>query len=244
MNEQAAKTRKPLVKKGGTRYPKYRLEDALLWSKKLVSRTHTAPQPQDVIFAAVVESRGSTADIKVSALRQYGLLDGKSSAYIATDLAKKIAHAPPEEVHEFYKQAALTPPIFRGLYDTFGASEVTKSQLKRRAADLNVHPDSLDECVEMYVSSLSAAGLARLDGDRVIQGELPVLPPENNSENPESPEEEDNTEVGAEVMAATLPTSRGRSGKSSVNVTVNLDSSLDPEKLEKQLALLKRYGAI
>lgn len=247
MTDSALATKK-LIKKGGTRYPKYRLEDALVWGRKLVSRTHSGPQNHGVISAAVVESKGSTAEIKVSVLRQYGLLEGTSAAYTATELAKKIASSPPEDLGPLYKAAALSPPIFAELYNTFGSGEVAKSRLKQRASALKVHPDSVDECIDIYIASLTTAGLGNVDGDRFLQTDGPSLavsepltPIIDEADQAQEATALDTAESGA---GERMTPRRIDKARSTVTITVNIDASLDPEKLEKQLALLKRYGAI
>ena len=63
MVESAPSGKRPLPKrKGGTRFPRYNLKDALGWATKLVSKTHLGPQTADVIFSGVLASRGSTAE--------------------------------------------------------------------------------------------------------------------------------------------------------------------------------------
>lgn len=247
MSDDQPKIRKAPVKRGGARYPKYKLEDALGWSSKLVSRTHATPQPEEVIFAAVVTARGSTGDIKIAALKQYGLMEGSSTGYSATELARKVAAAPEEDSAPLIADAALSPPVFKQLYDTFAPGEATRGRLKQRTSDLKVHPDNADECVDIYISALTTAGLARAEGDKLIHVALNEISASRNAEEEAveaadtKPGQNSSTESVAEIDDAPVVATRGRSA---VTVTVNVDSTMDPDKLEKQLALLKRYGAL
>lgn len=241
------------VRKGGTRFPRYSLKDALPWGKKLVSKTHLGAQPRDVVFAGVVGSASTTGEIKVSALKQYNLLEGTAKAYMATQLAREIEAAPVEELPPLLRKAALAPDVFDALFRTFHGDEVTLAKLKQRAADLKVHPEETERCVKLYVESLELAGLATKKGDSVQheseQGPAKaVLPPSNN-------DDEENNSEQAELDSVDTPPSEEASiiqpdqdlnirPRAVFNVSVSLDSSLDTEKLEKQLRLLKKFGAI
>ncbi|MFM0437588.1 hypothetical protein PQQ84_14050 [Paraburkholderia strydomiana] len=259
-------------RKGGTVFPRVALIDALAYARKLVSKTHTSAQPKDVIFSGVVGAKTGMGDVRMSALRQYGFLKGDAkSNFSADELAKQIAAAPQEELIPLYRRAVLKPVVFKKLFDTFHGDTVTKSKLKQRAADLKVHPDETETCVDLYVSGLTTAGLVTVEGDRVthmtsndasaMSVDIPAdemnpgLPTDALTDVAET--EESNLGVdtgnetvsgngnGANIAAATSSMGTPQSGPRAVfNVNVTLDSSLDIEKLQKQLELLKRFGAI
>jgi hypothetical protein len=85
-------------RKGGTVFPRIALKEALHYGRKLVSKTHVSAQPHDIIYSGVVGAKGGAGDVRISALRQYGLLTGdKKTNYLASDLAKKISSAPPDD---------------------------------------------------------------------------------------------------------------------------------------------------
>ena len=50
-------------RKGGAVFPRVALSDALLFARKLVSKTHTSAQPQDVILTGVMGSKGGTGRV-------------------------------------------------------------------------------------------------------------------------------------------------------------------------------------
>lgn len=226
----------------------------MAWATKLVSKTHIGAQPADIVYASVVNSKGPLGEIKVSALKQYGLLEGDKKAYGATDLAKAIAASPAEELPALYARAALAPPIFKALFDTFHGDDVPIGRLKQRAAELNVHPDNTTTCANTYVAAISLAGLATVEGDRVVHeaatvgeasklleiaaDELDNLTPNENHGQTNIEASEDSINPNNEQIGA------GGNMRAVFHVNVNLDSSLDTEKLERQLALLKRFGAI
>jgi hypothetical protein len=155
-------------RKGGSTFPRVALTDAIGYARKLVSKTHTAPQPKDVILSGVFGVRGPQGEIRISALKQYGFLKGDvKTNFSADNLAKKIVAAPSEELVPLYRQAMLKPTIFKKLFDTFHGDAVSKAKLKQRAADLKVHPDETSTCVDLYISGMVTACLVIVDGDQV-----------------------------------------------------------------------------
>lgn len=236
------------VRKGGTRFPRYSLEDAVVWARRLVSKTHTGPQTQDIIFAAVVDAKSATAEIRVSALKQYGLMSGTSKAYTATDVAKSISVAPEDEIVTYLAQAALNPAIFKSLFETFHGDGVARAKLKQRAADLEVHPDQLDACVDLYIDTLKFAGLVQVQGDKVVHVPLDRRPSEERVDQPPNEIIDREVEEGVDVETGSgedkSELDHSRRPQAVFHVNVNLDASMDVEKLQKQLDLLKRYGAI
>jgi len=240
--------------KGGARFPRQPLADALPWARKLVSKTHLAPQAKDVVLSGVVATRGPRGEIKISTLKQYGLMEGTSAAYTATDLAKNICRAPDNELKPLYQSSVLNAKVFNLLFETFHGDEVTRAKLKQRVSELNVHPDELDNCVDIYIASMQLAGLGISDGDRFShismedRGKI-VSASENNAAAQSS-------DAPVELKDDHAPTSddhkkedvidkrRIRQNGSVFNINVNLDASLDTDKLERQLQLLKRYGAL
>src|SRR5690349_2046384 len=131
-DETSKKQRSGFARKGGTRYPRLPLEKALEYSAKLVSKTHTSPQSANIIFPGVFGTKADSnrGQIKASALKQYGLLEGPTTAYKATNLAREIVAAPREEKQALLAKACLTPPIFKTLFETYHGDEVTISRIR------------------------------------------------------------------------------------------------------------------
>jgi hypothetical protein len=255
-------------RKGGTSFPRVALADAMGYARKLVSKTHTGPQPKDVILSGVIGVRGGTGNVRISALKQYGLLKGDTkSNFLADELAKQISAAPQEELVLLYRRAMLKPTVFKKLFDTFHGDTVTKAKLKQRVADLNVHPDEAEACVNLYVAGMTVAELVSVDADRVTHiassdiaetvvadDGMEVDAAFSDGTPTEMPPVADDTEIdeaveGADGTGAKAPSTGSRRGTQHVpravfNVNVTLDSSMDIEKLQKQLELLKRFGAI
>jgi len=254
-------------RKGGAVFPRIALDDALVYAKKLVSKTHVGPQPCDIIYTGVVGAKGGNGDVKISALKQYGFLKGGNKEnYSAGDLAKRIHFAPENEVLPLLREAALRPVIFKGIFDAYHGDEVSRSKLRQRAADLNVHPDEADTCADLYVATMATAKLVVIDGDRITHMSSVDLLPAKDSIEPVEGEKilsgDSESSVEATIKGAPLQEQSSEevegTGKpafgpdqdasfkprSVFNVNINLDASMDVEKLQKQLELLRRYGAI
>lgn len=246
--KETKKTTTPPGKKGGRRFPQYPLNDAVKWADKLVSKTHGGPQPDDLIRASVVDAKSSTADIRISVLKQFDLMEGNSKGYSATSLAKEIRSAPDEEKPPLYARAALKPEVFNAIYETFHGDSVSLAKLKQRAGDLHVHPDAVSKCVDVYVETMEFAGLVSRNGDQLVHASKgQVAPPSNDEADAEGEVEYDDDRAQNEnstEIRQDLETTGTRRGVATVQVNINLDSSLDTDKLQKQLELLRRYGAL
>jgi hypothetical protein len=266
MSDAGKPTKAPKVmpkggRKGGAIFPRMNLETAVSYAKRLVSKTHTGPQAKDIIYSGVLDAKGSGGDVKISALKQYGFSTGDAeNGFGASEPAKKLASAPPEELTGHYRSAALRPKIFKALFDTYHGDLVTHAKLKQRTADLNVHPDQTEACVDTYLASFQLAGLVVTEGDayrhlsdsHLGNAPKPVEPDEKQDDektadtkdtNEVTADKEHDPEVKDEAKGQEME-KRGASPRAIFNVNVTLDSSLDTEKLQKQLELLKKFGAI
>lgn len=247
-------------RKGGALFPKINLEQALGYAKKLVAKTHTGPQPERTILPGVFGNSGPIGKVRASALKQYGLLEGTVAAYKATQLAKDIDAALEEDLPPRSQGAFLRAKIFKQLFETFHGDTVSKAKIEQRAKGLKVHPTSADECARLFIDSAVTAKLGTLNGDSIALVKAGEITPGEAS-----PEVEDVTEVetheeepAATVAAATNPpdpAKRSGSGtppepekpgaeKPAVTLSLTVDPTSDPEKLEKQLKLLRQYGVI
>lgn len=251
--EPAAKRKIPKGgRKGGTLFPRINLKQALEYSKKLVAKTHTGPQPEATILPGVLGNAGSAGKVRASALKQFGLLEGGTEAYQATSLAKDIDGAPPEDRPALLQRAFRSSKLFNQIFETFHGDTVSKAKIEQRARGLDVHPESANESAELFIDSAVAAGLGTVNGDSITLAAASAAapaapPPEEGAEQP-GQQEEDEAEVAAEAEAADKEKD-GRqpgepSGRSKAAVSINVDSTSDPDKLEKQLKLLREYGLI
>jgi hypothetical protein len=177
--------------------------------------------------------------------KQYGLIEGTATAYTATELAKKTSAAPLDELLPLHRQAALNPTTFKALFETFHGDTVSKARFKQRLADLKVHPDETATCADLYVETMLVSHLVTVDGEQVahLNASEGLAPESRTQEDPGSSavEEQASHDQDSDAFPQRPESS---TQKAIFNVNVTLDSSLDTEKLEKHLRLLKRYGAI
>jgi hypothetical protein len=246
-------------RKGGVLFPKLDLKRALNYSKKLVAKTHTGPQPEKTILPGVFGSPGSRGKIRASSLKQYGLLEGGVEAYKATQLAKGIEAALDADRPELLQRAFLNSKLFNQIFQTFHGDKVSKAQIEKRAKGLEVHPESAEECAQLFMSSAVTAGLGTIDGDSISlakSGETaPATESATGEDGGEEIEEQDNGASGeAGTAEAASIESNGRDAgpdkaapsgaKPGVALNLTVDPSSDPDKLEKQLKLLRQFGLI
>jgi hypothetical protein len=248
-------------RKGGTQFPQIALKKAVEYAKKLVSKTHTEAQPAAIILKGVFDSASSLGQVRASALKQYKLMSGPASAYEATDLAKRINSAPPNELQPLLREACLSPQLFKNLYATFQNDTVSRAKIKQQALQLKVHPDSGDKATGMFVESLVYAQMATEDGEgnvKIAQSTSGAeILPSSTGEDVGAPSEEADDDTKDDHITNKEDQSTDikeppPSGdhlpptpiRSQMNVNLSLDSTMDPDKLEKSLTLLRRYGVI
>lgn len=248
-------------KKGGTRYPNIALKQAVGYAKKLVAKTHTGPQPDTIILKGVFDSTSSAGKVRASALKQYGLLQGNVDAYDATDAARAINSAPSDELAPLLRKALFEPPVFKAIFDTFQNDTVTRAKIRQQALQLKVHPDLADKCVDLFVQSAVFAGVATENGDNILISSVSSFAPTKKEETQSGDEGDDGLEnpagVGSSEQDAdgadSVPDAEVRNAqphnpptgaRAQINVTLSLDSTMDPEKLERYMKILRQYGAI
>ena len=260
----AAKKLQKGGRKGGTSFPRVGLKKALEYSEKIVRKTHTGPQPEDAILRGVFENVGPEGGIRASALKQYGLLEVTPEGFKAADLARDIVAALPEEQKTLQQRAFLNCKLFKKIFDTYNGDTVSVAKIRQTALGQKVHLDSVDECVRLFVESAVLAGLATQEGDSLLLVQSSTLAPAANAAEAETVTTSDEGDVletedatpaaaGATEAAARAKANDGedesgkgtpRTEKAAIAVNLNVDSSSDPDKLEKQLKLLRQYGMI
>jgi hypothetical protein len=254
MSEQKRKMPKG-GRKGGKTFPRVNLRQAVEYAKKLVSKTHAGAQPKEIVYPGVFGTSGG--DVRASALRQFGLLKGRPTAFEATDLAKTLVAAPEDEQKPLLAQSCLRPALFKKVFDTFQSDEKPRAKIRQQVLNFKVHPESADECVDLLIDSFVFAGLASAFDDTVAfvaapTLQTPTVAPDEHIEKEKAKPQAAPPESDANAMEAKnnrdMPARRTRAdtpprrGTTQVNITI--DPSMDPEKLERLLKVLREYGQI
>ena len=248
-------------RKGGATFPRVDLKQAVDYAKKLVAKTHTGPQPQNVIYPGVFGVTSNRGGPKASALKQFQLMKGSPSAFQATDLAKSISVAPANEIKPLLIKSLLHVKLFKTCFDTFKGDSISRAKIKQQAASLNVHPESLDEFITIFISSCIYCGLASEEGDNVsfildqnvqtiedsVEEELEQESEEemdNSDEDLDKPEEDTEQKHGQGQTKQDKPRTHAGNTPQKADIQIKIDPSMDPEKLDKLLAVLKKYGQL
>jgi hypothetical protein len=238
-------------RKGGAQFPQTPLGQAIQFARKLVAKTHTGAQPENIILKGVFNSSGPTGKVRASALKQYGLMQGETSAYDATKLARSINSAPAEELPRLLHEAFLNPRVFKALFDTFQNDVVSRAKIRQQALQLKVHPDSGSKCVDLFIESAIYAGLASEKDDEIqissstsfSQADEDAIAETEQSDKSGARNESDQN-VTDDKSKEVVPRKSTKTMGGQMNISITLDSTMDPEKLEKYLKLLREYGAI
>lgn len=248
-------------KRGGTRFPGVDLSKAEKYAKSLASKTHSAPQDAKIIMKGVFDASGSPGDIRLSACRQFGFVKGANKVLEASPSARELYAATDEQREIILQKAFLTPPIFQKLHTAFQGDIRSMAELKQQAGKFEVHPESLDKCIDCFIASGKHARMITENGDKFEIskiGSFGIDTQENSngigedSANPENElddedsQEENNLDSNAGKLDEIPIPNQKPSRRSNSNVAINLDidSSMDADKLGKMLSLLKESGLI
>lgn len=243
-------------RKGGTDFPQVPLKEAVGYAKKLVSKTHTGAQPASIVLPGAFGSSSDAGKTRASALKKYGLLEGTIEAYCATKLAKDLDAAPDDEKPPLVQQAFLNWRLFKNVYDIFVGDGVAPAKIRQQMATLGVHPDNAEKATRLFIEGAIFAGLARMEGESVVvlrqstasasQTVDTVAEQVDGQEDADIDQDQDRDTPEDEVEDSDNGGSNAAKPKAAVGPSVkfNVDSHTDPEKLEKQLKLFRKYGII
>jgi len=248
-------------KKGGTRFPNYSLKDLLPNLKDLTSKTHSKPISIEQLSAGVfkIKANSGIGKIKYSSLKQFQLAEGEYKSISATTLATDIVLASEDEKLSFIRKAFLNVVPFKNAFETFQESTIAKSKIKSYAvSSLKVHLDLSDKFIESFIESAEEAGLCSIHGDEIVF--------DSSKNNTNSSDIAENSDIGIseeleegkddnemsiyddtdkdEAVQNQPPSINRKAAPKQPSISISLDASLDPDKLAKQLKVLKQYGLI
>ena len=164
-----------------------------------MAKTHTGTQPEKTILPGVFGNVGSKGKIRASALKRFGRLQGGLDAYEASPLAKAIDAAPDEEKQPLLRKLSAARSTNQ-MFETFHGDVVSKAKLEQHAKGLEVHPESADECTQMFMDSTVTAGLGELSGDSISLVAAATIPTA-----PETAKDEESEDNGGPAKRKILP---------------------------------------
>lgn len=244
-------------KKGGTQFPRYSLEHLHPLLKSLASKTHTNTITIEQLNAGVfgVGANSPVGKVKSSALKQFGLITGDYKKIKSSELTSRITMSDGDELKKNLQEAFGKVSVFVNALNTFQNSKIEKSRIGQYAVStLKVHPDMMEDFTTVLIESAKIAGLCTLEGTTVTFASLSasVKAQNQDTQTDENIESEDNSSENEQESTGNdtndnsqkTASSKKTGQVSNINVNIDVDPSMDPEKLEKLLKLLKNYGAI
>jgi hypothetical protein len=244
-------------RKGGKQFPNYSLKQILPNLKELTSKTHMKPINIEQLNVGVfkVDAKSSKGKIRFSSLKQFSLAEGTYTALSATELATKIVLAPEAEKNVLIRQSFLNVSTFKDAFETFQGSTTNKSRIKNYAVNsLKVHLDSADKFVDIFLESGDVAQLCTIQGDDITfvnNNELGQIKSENRGDGQDETDEGNTDEISDDQQDDDNTDSqsnhtppRNKMRNNGHKIELKIDPTLDPEKLEKQLKVLKKFGLI
>ncbi|MCE2488545.1 MAG: hypothetical protein J4G17_01025 [Anaerolineae bacterium] len=177
-------------------YPSVDLETALDLLRKLYDKVHRGQfMAIDAASAWGYKSVSGPSKSKISTLRQYGLLEGKKGGkntekpkISRRGLTFVMRHPASREYQAALKTAALSPPLFREIFDAL--PEVTDGVLREYLLfDKNFTESGAERFIDVYRATIQ---LVNLDDD----GEMSKPVSDNSNHNVEIGVTESSPELG------------------------------------------------
>ena len=232
-------------RKGGTKFPNYSLKQIIPCLKELLSKTHAKTITIEQLNAGVFKMNANSPEGKI---KQY-------SNITSTELSSQIVLASEDEKSNYLKQAVLTVATFKNVFETFQDSSVQKSKVRGYSvSNLKIHIDSSDKFLKSFLDSCEIAKLCSFNGDEVsfISGKDVLVKKnddeEKNNEDLGSADDESIEDLGDssedENDDFAPATKKDKQKTNRANIDLKIDPTLDADKLEKQLKVLRKYGLI
>lgn len=229
---------RPPERRRSTGYPGVDLDSAILITKKV----HEYGSMDRETLARVLghESLSGPALAKLAAVRHFGLVEYKEGKVSLSELGKRIiAPLSEEEKKQATAEAFLKARPFDELYrDRRKEIALEKDMLINIATrQLGIMPKAASEFLEVFVRSGKTAGLIEEINEKSVR--LLEQPFKGIITEEVAPAE--GIRAPAEAERKTIPkiTEPARGFTRTLNVNLTIDSSMEPEKLEQLIKILK-----
>jgi hypothetical protein len=145
-------------------YPDYSIDEAIeaikMIEKNLLGREGSK---QAIAKALNVSDKSSSFFIKLADLRKYGLIGGRGSNYLVTDLGRKLAYEEKKDIQSYQKtvqEVILSIPLYKELYNRLKLTHPTETQFDIALTDITgAHPEIIKEHSEklrkIYIGLIS-----------------------------------------------------------------------------------------
>lgn len=207
----------------------------LAWAEEIVRRAHSSGTTNRTALAQLIGHRDDTsgpARSKLAALKHFGLVDYEGGKVIITQLGEKLAAPmPDEDLSEALRQSFLSVAAFKQMYDLCAKGvPLAKDALEHVAIrQAGVTAKAASDFVEIFCSSGARAGLTELVDEKSIRVLSEFVAVGQRLERKPDEVGMPETGIGTE-RAGRVP---------AWNITLSIDSSMDPENLRGLIRVLK-----
>jgi hypothetical protein len=150
-----------MTKHRSPNYPAHGLSDAVEMARQIYAKEKRSQSPGEIIAKALgYSSLSGNARVKIASLKKYGLLEGDEKRGMRlSDLAMLLLYpSSPMEESDAIKTAALTPSLFKMLFDEKrGASD--EAIVNFLVSKMDFSPGGAKQAVDAFRDTMSASGL-------------------------------------------------------------------------------------
>jgi hypothetical protein len=230
-------------RKGGASFPRYDLKQLSKNFELVASKTSKKAMNEDDFCRGVLGiSSGQACGYRVAALRHFGLLE--KDQYKTTELCSEIAARPKTERSSYLVKAFMSCSVFKKTYNTCSGRVVKTSEIETYAnRSLGVHLENTEEFAKIFMTSAIFAGLGTATTGGISLIKVDGVSKQTESSQISDAENAQDTPV-EEVKPQPQESRQLDSDESKSAVQIKLDSTMDPEKLEKLLKILQKYDLI
>jgi len=140
----------------------YPLEEAIIQAKKIYDNAGKSSIKRDLAFKAMGYAGSSGASLSALAtLIQYGLIDKNDSDVSVSNLAIRIFHPIDGDKDAAVKEAALTPPLFKTIFETH--NKLAEGLLANHLVHQGFNPDRAKKVAAVYKANCVFAKLDNSD---------------------------------------------------------------------------------
>lgn len=147
-------------------FPKDSLSQALVIAQKIADENAGAPMNRLLVADSLgIKPGSSNFKYLLSSSRSYGLTEGteKATEISLTELGKKVVKAEGSGRVKLFRQAVLTPPVFKQFFERFDGNKMPSPEILRKllVSDFSVAAERADEAAELIQENGEFASIIR-----------------------------------------------------------------------------------
>ena len=164
-------TEAKFTRKRGVGFPFLSLGDAVTAIRKAGRHGNEHPAEAFARYMGHETTNSGSFKRNLAALRDWGLITGNNDRVVLTELAQRIAFPTDDELADF-REAFDNCAIFVRVYEDMAKGEpYAVERIANAAIRYGVSPPSKDRFARSFSESAITAGLAEMDGDKIVFGQ-------------------------------------------------------------------------